>query len=102
MSDATLIDSFIAWGARLAAATRSSALSIHVEVCTPTPNPAAKIDIENSELIARITMWSDGNFHAEAIDAATSSTVVSRHGHAVASAAFGEEFNDILKLFAIY
>jgi len=47
-------------------------------------------------------MWSDGNFHAEAIDAATSSTVVSRHGHAVASAAFGEEFNDILKLFAIY
>lgn len=102
MSDATLIDGFIAWGARLAAATRSSNFGIDVEVCTPTPNPAAKIDIESSELLARITLWSDGNFHAEAIDATTSSMVVSRHGHAVASAAFGEEFSDILKLFAIY
>jgi hypothetical protein len=69
---------------------------------TPTPNTAAKIDIESSELLARITSWSDGSFHAEAIDAATASTVVSRHGHAVASAAFGEEFSDILKMFAIY
>ncbi|MDF1631486.1 hypothetical protein [Mycoplana sp. MJR14] len=101
MSDATLIDGFIAWGAELAAATRSSSLSINVEICAPTANPAAKIDIESSELLARITIWSDGNFHAEAIDASTSATVLSRHGLATARTTFDEDFNDILNLFAI-
>jgi hypothetical protein len=100
MSEATVIDRFIAWGAKLAAASSSSSLSINVEVCTPTPNPAAKVDIESAELLARITLWADGNFHAEAIDAATSATVVSRHGHAAVSATFNEEFSDILELFA--
>ncbi|WP_143535823.1 MULTISPECIES: immunity protein TriTu family protein [unclassified Rhizobium] len=101
MPDAPLIDGFIAWGTRLAA-TPSSSLSIDVEVCTPTSNPAAKIDFESSELFGRITLWSDGNFYAEAIDAATSATILSLHGHAAASATFGEEFSDILKLFAIH
>lgn len=88
-------------GAKLAAAARSPSLSIDVKICAPTSNPAAKIDIESSELLARITMWSDGNFHAEAIDASTSAAVLSCHGRATARRTFDEDFSDILNLFAI-
>jgi hypothetical protein len=100
MSDTILIYEFKAWGDKLAAA-RPSSLSIDVEICAPTANPAAKIDIESSDLLARITLWSDGNFYLEAVDAAASATVLSRHGCKQPSATFGEEFSDILKLFPI-
>lgn len=102
MSDTTLIQDFIAWGAELTAGSRSPNVSINAEICTPTANSAAKIDFENSKFLARATLWSDGDFYAEAVDAATAATIISEHGHVAAGVDFGEEFSDILKLFEIY
>lgn len=96
------IDRFIAWGTRLAATARSSSLNILVEACAPTLNPAARIDFENSKFLGRITLWSDGDFYAEALDATTAATIISEHGRLAAGVNFGEEFSGILKFFAIY
>jgi len=74
---------------------------ILVEACIPTENPAAKIDFENSGFLARITLWSDGSFHAEAIKVETAETILGRHGCTLSATAFGKEFSDILDLFEI-
>ncbi|MGR9217006.1 immunity protein TriTu family protein [Rhizobium leguminosarum] len=59
------------------------------------------MDFESSEILARITFWGDGSFHAEAIDPGTSTTILSRHGQALTNRAFSEEFRDVLNLVAI-
>jgi hypothetical protein len=102
MSNATLIHDFIAWGAKLTAGSRFPDVSISAEICTPTENSAAKIDFDNSKFLARVTLWSDGDFYAEAVDEATAATIISEHGHVAAGVDFGEEFSDILKLFESY
>jgi len=94
------IDRFIAWGRELAA-TSASGVRILVEACIPTENSAAKIDFENSGFLARITLWSDGSFYAEAINAETAETILGRHGCSLSTTSFGKEFSDILDLFEI-
>ncbi|MGR9448580.1 immunity protein TriTu family protein [Rhizobium leguminosarum] len=101
MSEIALLDKFVAWVKELAEKARSASLSVNFEICPPTLNPAAKVDFESSEILARITFWGDGSFHAEAIDPGTSTTILSRHGQALTNRAFSEEFRDVLNLVAI-
>jgi hypothetical protein len=101
MPESSAIDRIVQWGAALEAKARSDEVIVAAEACAPTPNPAARVDFENSSLLARITLWSDGSFHAEAIDAGTSGAIISRHGHLSPSVSFDDEFADILTLFDI-
>jgi hypothetical protein len=101
MSESSTINRIVEWGAALEAKARSHEVIVEAGACAPTPNPAARVDFENSRLFARITLWSDGSFHAEAIDAVTSAAIMSRHGHVSPSASFDDEFADILTLLDI-
>jgi hypothetical protein len=96
MTGSILLDMFVDWGRGVAAEARSSSLIADLEICVPTTNPAAKLNLEGRNLLARITYWADGSFYAEAIDAATSAQVLSRHGLPLSARAFDEEFKDVL------
>jgi hypothetical protein len=96
MADPNLLDAFTAWARSLAQRIPSQVSNVTVEICAPTSNPAVIAHFDVEEILARITFWADGSYHAEALDYATGDTTFSRHDELHDVDEIAGEFEDLL------
>jgi hypothetical protein len=75
-----MLDDFLTWAQSLRQDSALTNATLEVALNAPCDNRSARLDIETSARLGRITLWQSREFFAEVLDIASEETVFQQYG----------------------
>jgi hypothetical protein len=92
-----MLNKFIDWATKIANKSAGKDAVAWVTESEISSNPSARLDIDTSAAVARITCWESGDYDAEIIHLESGRTIFSIHGNLQPELDFSGTFADFFK-----
>ncbi|TBR40597.1 hypothetical protein EYV96_10710 [Dyella terrae] len=66
-------------------------------MAVPSSNPSAYVDIDAPNVVARITFWNSGDYHAEVLSKGTGDNIYASLGHFESNVSLDDEFAEFFE-----
>jgi hypothetical protein len=93
-----MMNEFVSWANSVASLGEDKkALSLKITASPVSDNPSARLDVETSDAIARITCWDSGDYYAEIISISSEKYLYQLNGNLTADKSISDEFQDFFE-----
>lgn len=93
-----MLNEFIDWTRSIAAGLATEAMDAYVTVNEISNNPSARLDLDTSTSVARITCWESGDYDAEVIDLESEQQIYAHRGTLKVGESLLYQFRDFFEV----
>lgn len=97
----TMLNNFVVWATQKVGELNNVGAHVTVTRGAMSPNPAARMDIDTQDALARITFWDDGNAVAEVIALDSDETKYTRRFTLASPSEFDAAFSEFFSFLGL-